>query len=47
MYALRSGGFEGRASVPMLWDAERREVVCNESIEILKLLCPSAGISET
>ena len=46
MYALRSGGFEDRASMPMLWDAECREVVCNcnESIEILKLLCPSAGI---
>jgi putative glutathione S-transferase len=39
VYALRSGGFEGRASVPMLWDAERREVVCNESIEIVKFLC--------
>jgi putative glutathione S-transferase len=23
----------------MLWDAERREVVCNESIEIVKFLC--------
>ncbi|KAL6591486.1 hypothetical protein ACP70R_049989 [Stipagrostis hirtigluma subsp. patula] len=39
VYAARSGGFEGRASVPMLWDAERREVVCNESIEIAKFLC--------
>jgi len=43
VYALRSGGFEGRASVPMLWDAERREVVCNESIEIVKFLCGLAG----
>ncbi|XP_006648100.2 glutathionyl-hydroquinone reductase PcpF [Oryza brachyantha] len=39
VYAARRGGFEGRASVPMLWDAERREVVCNESIEIAKFLC--------
>ncbi|KAG8060709.1 hypothetical protein GUJ93_ZPchr0002g25258 [Zizania palustris] len=39
VYAERRGGFEGRASVPMLWDAERREVVCNESIEIAKFLC--------
>ncbi|CAN6252837.1 unnamed protein product [Urochloa humidicola] len=43
VYAVRSGGFEGRASVPMLWDAERREVVCNESIEIIKFLCGLAG----
>jgi len=27
----------------MLWDAERREVVCNESIEIVKFLCGLAG----
>ncbi|KAF0898394.1 hypothetical protein E2562_007235 [Oryza meyeriana var. granulata] len=39
VYAARRGGFEGRASVPMLWDVERREVVCNESIEIAKFLC--------
>lgn len=39
VYAVRSGGFEGRASVPLLWDADRREVVCNESIEIIKFLC--------
>jgi putative glutathione S-transferase len=43
VYTLRSGGFEGRASVPMLWDAERREVVCNESIEIVKFLCGLVG----
>lgn len=43
VYALRGGGFEGRASVPMLWDAERCEVVCNESIEIVKFLCDLAG----
>ena len=43
VYAVRSGGFEGRASVPMLWDAERREVVCNESIEISKFLCGLAN----
>ncbi|KAJ1281593.1 hypothetical protein BS78_04G317600 [Paspalum vaginatum] len=39
VYAVRGGGFEGRATVPMLWDADRREVVCNESIEIIKFLC--------
>uniref|UniRef100_A0ACD5ZAA4 Uncharacterized protein n=1 Tax=Avena sativa TaxID=4498 RepID=A0ACD5ZAA4_AVESA len=42
VYAARRGGFEGRASVPMLWDADRREVVCNESIEIAKFLCTLA-----
>ncbi|KAL6864933.1 hypothetical protein ACP4OV_016084 [Aristida adscensionis] len=43
VYAARSGGFEGRATVPMLWDAARREVVCNESIEIAKFLCGLAA----
>uniref|UniRef100_A0A0D9VMJ9 GST C-terminal domain-containing protein n=1 Tax=Leersia perrieri TaxID=77586 RepID=A0A0D9VMJ9_9ORYZ len=43
VYASRSGGFEGRASVPLLWDAERREVVCNESIEIAKFFCGLAA----
>jgi putative glutathione S-transferase len=43
VYALWSGGFEGRASVPMLWDAECGQVVCNESIEILKLLYDPVG----
>ncbi|KAF7086864.1 hypothetical protein CFC21_090120 [Triticum aestivum] len=43
VYAARRGGFEGRASVPMLWDAGRREVVCNESIEIAKFLCTLAA----
>uniref|UniRef100_A0A0D3FBZ8 GST C-terminal domain-containing protein n=1 Tax=Oryza barthii TaxID=65489 RepID=A0A0D3FBZ8_9ORYZ len=41
--SARRGGFEGRASVPLLWDAERREVVCNESIEIAKFLCDLAA----
>ncbi|KAK1621120.1 hypothetical protein QYE76_026637 [Lolium multiflorum] len=39
VYAAWRGGFEGWASVPMLWDADRREVVCNKSIEIAKFLC--------
>ncbi|KAK1621119.1 hypothetical protein QYE76_026636 [Lolium multiflorum] len=42
VYAAQRGGFEGRASVPMLWDADRRDVVCNESIEIAKFLCTLA-----
>ncbi|CAM0942994.1 unnamed protein product [Alopecurus aequalis] len=47
VYAARRGGFEGRASVPMLWDADRREVVCNESIEIAKFLCTLADADNT
>lgn len=36
VYGLRKGGYDGRATVPMLWDVSEREVVCNESIEIIK-----------
>lgn len=35
VYKLRSGGYDGRATVPMLWDMERKEVVCNESYDII------------
>ncbi|KQK01321.1 uncharacterized protein LOC100826764 [Brachypodium distachyon] len=43
VYGAGTGEFEGRASVPMLWDADRRQVLCNESIEIAKFLCTLAG----
>lgn len=36
VYKRRAGGYEGRATVPMLWDEEKEEVVCNESWEIVK-----------
>lgn len=36
VYRRRSGGYEGRATVPMLWDEERMEVVCNESYGIIE-----------
>ncbi|KAK2978145.1 hypothetical protein RJ640_029139 [Escallonia rubra] len=37
VYKLRRGGYDGRSTVPMLWDAERKEVVCNESYDIIEL----------
>ncbi|TXG63885.1 hypothetical protein EZV62_010879 [Acer yangbiense] len=38
VYGVRKGGYSGRASVPMLWDVEKKEVVCNESYDIIHLL---------
>ncbi|XP_076924657.1 uncharacterized protein LOC143587180 [Bidens hawaiensis] len=38
VYKRRSGGYDGRCTVPMLWDVERNEVVCNESYDIIELL---------
>lgn len=37
VYKLRRGGYSGRSTVPMLWDVERKEVVCNESYDIIEL----------
>ncbi|KAK3193457.1 hypothetical protein Dsin_024767 [Dipteronia sinensis] len=37
VYGMRKGGYSGRASVPMLWDVDRKEVVCNESYDIIQL----------
>ncbi|KAJ6680789.1 GLUTATHIONYL-HYDROQUINONE REDUCTASE [Salix purpurea] len=37
VYGLkRSGGYSGRATVPMLWDVEKKEVGCNESYDIIE-----------
>ncbi|ONK63913.1 uncharacterized protein A4U43_C07F20210 [Asparagus officinalis] len=44
VYKRRKGGYEGRATVPMLWDEEREEVVCNESWEIVKFLSSIGGL---
>ncbi|XP_072993548.1 LOW QUALITY PROTEIN: uncharacterized protein [Typha latifolia] len=35
VYGLRRGGYDGRSTVPMLWDEERKEVACNESYGII------------
>ncbi|KAA8550713.1 hypothetical protein F0562_002397 [Nyssa sinensis] len=44
VYKLRRGGYDGRCTVPMLWDAERKEVVCNESYDIIELF--NSGLNE-
>ncbi|KAK8650757.1 hypothetical protein V6N13_140383 [Hibiscus sabdariffa] len=36
VYRLRGGGYEGRATVPMLWDVDQKEVICNESYDIIE-----------
>ncbi|KAL4596600.1 hypothetical protein ACB092_12G174800 [Castanea dentata] len=37
VYGLRRGGYNGRSTVPMLWDVQNKEVVCNESYDIIEL----------
>ncbi|QCE06775.1 uncharacterized protein LOC114190803 [Vigna unguiculata] len=37
VYGLRRGGYDGRSTVPMLWDKGSKEVVCNESYDIIEL----------
>ncbi|KAG8370838.1 hypothetical protein BUALT_Bualt13G0025000 [Buddleja alternifolia] len=44
VYNLRSGGYNGRSTVPMLWDVDRKEVVCNESYDIIELF--NSGLNE-
>lgn len=36
MYRLRKGGYDGRSTVPMLWDVDKRDVFCNESYDIIE-----------
>ncbi|EFJ28167.1 hypothetical protein SELMODRAFT_94435 [Selaginella moellendorffii] len=38
VYRMNSGGFQGRATVPMLWDRVRKAVVNNESADIIAML---------
>lgn len=44
VYKLRSGGYSGRSTVPMLWDVDKRDVVCNESYDIIELF--NSGFDE-
>lgn len=37
VYKLRRGGYNGRSTVPMLWDVEKKEVICNESSDIIEI----------
>ncbi|XP_050204797.2 uncharacterized protein LOC126654844 [Mercurialis annua] len=36
VYQLTRGGYNGRSTVPMLWDVQRNEVFCNESYDIIQ-----------
>ncbi|XP_055831566.1 uncharacterized protein LOC129900581 [Solanum dulcamara] len=36
VYKLRRDGYSGRSTVPMLWDMEKKEVLCNESYDIIE-----------
>jgi putative glutathione S-transferase len=38
IYAAARPGYTGRATVPLLWDRERRTIVNNESSEIIRML---------
>ncbi|XP_061352673.1 uncharacterized protein LOC133297521 [Gastrolobium bilobum] len=37
VYGLRRGGYDGRSTVPMLWDKDSKDVICNESYDIIEL----------
>ncbi|KAL9252347.1 Glutathionyl-hydroquinone reductase YqjG-like protein [Drosera capensis] len=43
VYGMRKGGYKGRATVPLLWDKGRLEVVCNESRDIIVWLNETFG----
>ncbi|XP_058094808.1 uncharacterized protein LOC131240541 [Magnolia sinica] len=36
VYRLRKGGYNGRSTVPMLWDIQKKDVFCNESYDIIE-----------
>jgi putative glutathione S-transferase len=42
-YDRTDPGYDGRVSVPVLWDKERREIVSNESADIVRILDDWAG----
>ncbi|XP_057781847.1 uncharacterized protein LOC131000094 [Salvia miltiorrhiza] len=44
VYNLRRGGYGGRSTVPMLWDGSSKEVVCNESYDIIELF--NSGLND-
>jgi len=37
LYTKADPHYSGRVSVPMLWDAQRKTIVCNESAEIIRI----------
>lgn len=44
VYKSRTGGYEGRCTVPMLWDSRKKDVVCNESYDIIEFF--NSGLNE-
>ncbi|KAL0553959.1 hypothetical protein IC582_007863 [Cucumis melo] len=44
VYRMKRGGYNGRSTVPMLWDAEKKEVLCNESFDIIEIF--NSGLNE-
>ncbi|KAJ0111036.1 hypothetical protein Patl1_01707 [Pistacia atlantica] len=44
VYKLRVGGYTGRATVPMLWDVDKKDVACNESYDIIQIF--NSGLNE-
>jgi len=38
LYQLAAPGYDGRCSVPVLWDKEAKKIVSNESSEIMRML---------
>lgn len=38
VYKSQAGGYDGRSTVPMLWDASQKRVVNNESADIIEIL---------
>lgn len=37
VYKLRRGGYDGRSTVPMLWNKDSKDVICNESYDIIQI----------
>ncbi|XP_010441938.1 PREDICTED: uncharacterized protein LOC104725039 [Camelina sativa] len=44
VYKSRSGGYDGRCTVPMLWDSKKKDVICNESYDIIDFF--NSGLNE-
>ncbi|KAE8673106.1 succinyl-CoA ligase subunit beta [Hibiscus syriacus] len=43
VYGLRKGWYNGRATLPMLWGVDRKEVICNDSYDIIEFF--NSGIN--
>jgi len=43
VYAAADPGYDGRVSVPVLWDRERETIVNNESIEVMRMFASAFG----